>query len=85
MAAFRLTTASNRVKRLPHTRKLVNSLQCAGVTRRGGRCSRRVTASNLPGQSGNTNPANYCKIHLRSSAVSPNPRRTAKGGPFTGP
>lgn len=87
MAAFRPTTASRRVKTLIPTRRNVHSLQCAGITRRGARCSRRITASNLPGRSGKTNTASYCKIHLRinlNATSSSNLPRAAKKGPFKG-
>ena len=88
MAAFRPTTTSTRVHRLLTTRKPANTLQCAGITRHGARCGRRVTASNLAGQPGKTNLANYCKTHLRinlNKAAGSNLRPTTKKGPYKGP
>ena len=67
MAAFRPSTTSKRVRRSRPTPKLVSRPQCAGITGQGTRCSRRVTASIVPGQPGKANLANYCKTHLLSS------------------
>ena len=65
MAVFRPTMTSKRVILTNPTHKAVSCPQCNGITRRGARCRRSATASNLPGQSGKANLGNYCKTHLR--------------------
>lgn len=88
MAAFRPSTTSKRTRRPPLTRKVVYRPQCAGITRRGTRCSRRATASIIPGQSGRANLANYCKTHLTislNSTGTSNARRNTTNSSYIGP
>ena len=87
MAAFRRTATSKRVRQLRSIRKLAPYAQCAGVTRRGARCSRRVTASTLPGQPSSVNSAKFCKTHLRivlNQTVGWNVGRPAATSSYTG-
>lgn len=88
MAAFRPNMIPKRVILTTSARKVVFGPQCSGITRRGTRCRRSVTASNLPGQSGKANLANYCKIHLRvnlNNTLNSNPGNAAKKTAYTGP